>query len=236
MHAPGVSMNTEADYYELLGVERTADEGGLGAQRQRHRVERGVDRAHRRGLGDLADLRRRRVLTLGETVDPVVEQQDRQVDVAPERVHEVVAADGQRVAVPGDDPDRQVRTRCRQPGRDRRRPAVDRVHAVGVHVVREPAGAPDPGDEHDVLPAQAQLRQEALDGGQHGVVAAPRAPAHLLVRLEVRGLLRRRILRHPAQAREPEIGAGHWPSWAVMTSVIAPASSSARNGRPRTAV
>src|SRR5690348_17916775 len=35
-------------------------------------------------------------------------QQDRQVDVAAQRVDQVVAADRQRVAVPGDHPDRQV--------------------------------------------------------------------------------------------------------------------------------
>ena len=40
-------------------------------------------------------------------VDLVVEQQDVQIDVAPQRVHQVIAADGQAVAVAGDDPDIQ---------------------------------------------------------------------------------------------------------------------------------
>src|SRR2546429_7050151 len=44
----------------------------------------------------------------------------------------------QGVAVAGDDPDRQVGTGGREPGGDRGRPAVDRVHPVAVHVVGQP--------------------------------------------------------------------------------------------------
>ena len=193
-----------------VGVQRAADEGGLGAQRQRHRVERVVQRAHRGGLGDLADLRRRRVLPLGQAVDPVVEQQDRQVDVASQRMDQVVAADRQRVAVTGDDPHRQVLAGQRQAGRDGRRAAVDRVETVGLQVVREPARAADAADERDVLAAQPQLGQEVADGVEDDVVTAAGAPADLLVAGEVLRLLRlvrRRNqagLRRAASARQPD--------------------------------
>ena len=46
-----------------------------------------------------------RVLAFGEAVDAVVEEEDFEVDVAAEDVDEVVAADGEGVAVAGDDPD-----------------------------------------------------------------------------------------------------------------------------------
>ena len=75
--------------------------------------------------------------------------------------------------------------RRRQPGRDRRRAAVDRVHPVRLHVVREARGAADPGDEDDVLARDPELGHEALHRGEDRVVAAARAPAHLLVGLEV---------------------------------------------------
>ena len=164
-----------------VGVDGAGHERRLGAQRQGDRVERVVERAHRGGLGDLAGLGGGGVLALGEAVDPVVEQQDRHVHVAAQRVDQVVAADGQRVAVTGDDPDREVLAGGGDAGRDRRRAAVDRVHAVGVEVVGEPRRAADAGDEHDVLAAQAELGQEALDGLEDGVVAAAGAPADLLV-------------------------------------------------------
>ena len=126
-----------------VGVDGPGHEGRLGAERQRDRVERVVQRTHRRRLGDLADLGGGGVLALGQTVDPVVEQQDGQVHVAAQHVDQVVAADGERVAVAGDHEHRSVLTRGRHAGGDRGRPAVDRVHAVGVHVVREPRRAAD---------------------------------------------------------------------------------------------
>ena len=175
------------------------DERRLGAERQRHRVERRVQRAHRRRLGDLAELGRGGVLALGQAVDPVVEQQDLEVDVAAQRVDQVVAADRQRVAVTGDHPHRQVRPRRGEAGRDRRRPAVDRVHPVGVHVVREARRAADARDEDDVLPRQPELGHERLHRGEDRVVAAARAPADLLVGLEVLGRLRPAGLRHQVE-------------------------------------
>jgi hypothetical protein len=114
------------------------------ADRQRERVERRVDAAHRARLRLLAELGRGRVLALGEAVDPVVEHHHVDVDVAPEQVNEVVAADGQRVAVAGDEPDAEVGARRLEAGRERGRAAVDGVKAVRLHVVREPLEQPMP--------------------------------------------------------------------------------------------
>ena len=130
-------------------------------ERDRQRVERRIDAAERRALGDLAELGRGRVLTLGEPVDAVVEHEDRQVDVATQRVDEVVAADRQPVAVTGDDPHVEVGPGHGDTGGDGRRTTVDAVDAVGVHVVREPAGAADAADEHGVLRASHPARASA---------------------------------------------------------------------------
>ena len=62
-------------------------------------------------LVTLPNSRRRASLALGQTVDPVVEQDDLQVHVAAQHVEEVVAADPQRVAVAGDHPDPELRPR-----------------------------------------------------------------------------------------------------------------------------
>ena len=74
---------------------------------------------------------------------------------------QVVAADLQSVAVAGDDPHREVGPHRLQPRGHGRGPAVDRVDAVGVHVIREAAGAADPGDEDQLFPRNAQ-RGEGL--------------------------------------------------------------------------
>ena len=80
----------------------------------------------------------------------------------PHRVHQVVAADAERVAVAGDDPHLQVRAHRLQPRRDGGGAAVNAVDAVRVQVVREPAGAADAGDEHQVLGRDADLGQHLL--------------------------------------------------------------------------
>jgi hypothetical protein len=169
----------------LVAIDGAGDERRAGADGERQRIERRVDRAGGRRLGDLADLARRRGLALRQAVDAVVEEQDLDRDVAAQRVDQVVGADRQRIAVAGDDPHRQVVARGGQPGRDRGGAPVDGVHPIGVHVVREAAGAADAGDEDDLLGRDPQLGHEALDGGEHRVVAAARAPARLLVGLEV---------------------------------------------------
>src|SRR6185437_10854179 len=166
-------------------VDGAGQEGGFGAQGEGEGVEGGVEGTQRRGLGDLALFGGGRVLALGQPVDAVVEQQDLQVHVAAQRVDQVVAADGQCVAVAGDHPHAQVGAGGGQAGGDGGGASVDGVHPVGVHVVGEAAGAADPGDEHDVLPRDTQGGHQALDRGQDRVVTTPRTPTHLLIRLEI---------------------------------------------------
>src|ERR1700724_2918655 len=95
----------------LEDVDAARDEGRAGAQGQRQGIERHVDRAEGGGLGALARLAGRRVLALGEAVDPVVEHQDLHPDVAAQDVDQVVAADRHRVAVAGSDPHLELRAR-----------------------------------------------------------------------------------------------------------------------------
>ena len=132
-------------------------------------------------LGPSAEPGSRRILPLGEAVDLVVEEQDLDVDVAAQSVNQMVAADRQAVAVAGDDPDLQFGLGDLDAGRHRRRPAVDRVEAVGVQIIGKPAGAADAGDEDEFLARDAQGGQDFLHLGEDGVVAAARAPADFLV-------------------------------------------------------
>ena len=94
---------------------------------------------------------------------------------------QVIAADREHVAVTADHPHVQIGPRHRQTGGDRRRSAVDAVHAVGVHVVREPGSAADARDEHRVVRFGTEARHQHPHRREDGVVAAARAPAHLLV-------------------------------------------------------
>ena len=77
-------------------------------------------------------------MAFGQAVDLIVEQQNVDVDVAAQRMEQMVAADGQRVAVAGHDPDVKIRLRQLEAGGHRRRAAVDGVEAVGRHVIGKP--------------------------------------------------------------------------------------------------
>ncbi len=145
-------------------------------------------------------------MALGQAVDPIVEQQDRHVHIAAQRVDEMIATDRQRVAVAGDHPDRQIGPGDRQTGGDGGRAAVDGVNTVGVQVVREPARASDPGNEHQILTAQPEFGQETAHGREDDVITAPRTPAHLLIGGEVLDLLRTIGARHAGHSGESEIG------------------------------
>src|SRR5207249_10203359 len=129
----------------------------------------------------LAELGLWGVLALRQAVDAVVEQDNRDVDVAAQRVQKVVAADTEAVAVAGDDEDLEVTARCLEAGGYRRRAAVDAVEAVSVHVIRQAAGAADARDEDDLLPRHAEIGHQLLGLRQDRVVAAAGARSHFLV-------------------------------------------------------
>src|SRR4029453_3881605 len=114
------------------------------------------------------------------------------------------------------------------PGGDRRGPAVDRVHPVGVHVVGEARGAADARDEHDPLPGDPQLGHEPLHAREDRVVPAAGAPADLLVALEVLG-----GELHGGAVAVP-VAQTHLCAPSSTTPRMASPTSSALNGRPRT--
>src|SRR3990170_1049143 len=208
-----------------VAVHDAGDERGTRRQSEDARADGTVGRAHGRGLGHLAQLARRRVLALGQAVDLVVEEQDRQVHVAPEDVQQVVAADREPVAVAGHDENLELGPRQLEPGGDSRRPPVDRVEAVRVHVVREAARAADPRDEHDVLFLKTEGRHRLLHRAQDGVVPTAPAPPHVLVGLEV--LLG--VLRHGSRGPRDNAHCFASRSW-LMASRISWLAS----GMPRT--
>ena len=173
-----------------LHVHRPGEERALGADHQFAGVERLLDRAVRRGLGDLAQLRSGGVLAFGQTVNLVVEQNDVEVHVAADGVDEVVAADGQRVAVAGGDPHREARVGRLDARRHGVCAAVYGVEPVGFHVVDEARRASDARHEREHVVRRVcgvgYFGQRALHGVEDGVVAASGAPAYLLIAFEIR--------------------------------------------------
>src|SRR5260370_581081 len=70
-------------------------------------------------------------------------------------------------------------------GRHGRRATVNRVEAIGVHVIREAARAADAGDDDKIFLLDSKFRENGLHGGENRVVTAAGAPAHFLVGLKI---------------------------------------------------
>ena len=76
-------------------------------------------------------------MPLGQAVDLVVEQQHLTIEIATDQVHRVITTDRQRIAVAGDDPHVEIGVGELDARRHRWRTPVDRVEAVGLHIIRK---------------------------------------------------------------------------------------------------
>ena len=146
---------------------------------------------------------------------------------------QVITADAEGIAITSDHPYRQIGAAHRKAGGNSWGAAVNGVETVGVHVEREARGAANTRNKDDVLFAKTQLGHEPLNGGEDGVVTAPRAPAHLLIGLEILGRELNIRLGHQGECREC-VGAHLVSSRLAATSVMTSTSSADLNGKPRT--
>src|SRR6185503_5558528 len=137
--------------------------------------------------------------------DAVVEKNVIQIEIASNSVNEVIAADRERIAVAGDDPNAEIRIRTLDTGRNRGRAAVNTVKTVRVHVVRKTRRAANARHEHDLLTRNAELRHHLLHVVQNGVIAASRAPTHFLIGNKVSLLQLSRRRRNATRDRRPAI-------------------------------
>ena len=76
---------------------------------------------------------------LGQAVDAVVEYQQGDVHVVAHGMDPVSCSDREAVAVPGRDPDIQVRAARLDAAGHRQRTAVQAMETVGIHVVGQAA-------------------------------------------------------------------------------------------------
>src|SRR5205823_10623656 len=84
-------------------------EGRAGGNELFHRVDRHVDRAGRIGLALETDGRRGRGLLFGQAIDEVVHDEVDEIDVLARAVIEMVAANGETVAVAAEQKDVEIR-------------------------------------------------------------------------------------------------------------------------------
>jgi len=91
-------------------------------------------------------------------------------------VDEVVAADGEGVAVAADHDHMEVRPGDLDSGGEGQRPSVRGVEGVEIHVANRAGGTADAGYERDLVLVQAQPLHGAEDRFEDDPVAAAGAP------------------------------------------------------------
>ena len=126
-----------------IGSYRAGKETAAGTEAKLCRVEWIFYRTVGRRLADETTWGGRRILTFGQAVDAVVQQNHVQVDVTAYGVDEVITADGQTVTVAGDLPYRQVGIGNLGTCRDGSSTSVDGLHRIRIHIIGQTAGAAD---------------------------------------------------------------------------------------------
>ena len=99
----------------------------------------------------------------------------------------MIPPDAETIPVTGDNPDAELGTAGLQPRSNSRGPAMDRMHAIGIHIIREPAATANPGYYNNVLPGYPQSRHDLLHLGEDDIIPASRAPANFLISGKVLG-------------------------------------------------
>ena len=162
-----------------IGCDGACKEASACSEAEFNWIERVFDCSVRARLADKSAWRGRGVLSLCEAVDAVVEQNHVQIDITADGVDEVIATDGEAVAVAADLPDGEGGVGDLGAGADGSGTAVDGLHGVGVHVVGQTAGAADAADDGGVVGSNANLGHGLVQRGKEEMVTAARAPAGL---------------------------------------------------------
>ncbi len=148
----------------LHHINRAGHKGRFGSEHEGQRIERASVGTERSRLRFLSKFGSGRILSLGQTVNAVVEHQDLDADVPAESVNSMVAADGKRIAVAGRDPDFKLGMGDLNAGGDSGCAAVNGMEPVGIHVIRKAAGAADAGYDDEFLARNSKLRKDSLNG------------------------------------------------------------------------
>ena len=116
-----------------------------------------------------------------ETVDPVVEKHNFQLNIPAQRMDEMIATNAQTIAVTSDEPNVQVGSGDLEASGNRRSTTMNGMKAIRIHVVREATRAADAGNENCLFFWNTELREDFLDLSQNGIISTARAPPDILV-------------------------------------------------------
>ena len=160
----------------VCSMVQRATIGGARRPGQQRQIEGRFRVSDRRGGGFGQMGRGGRHLAAGHAVVQVVDADHGQVHVAPGRMDEVIAADGEQIAVAAEDHDVQLGIAQLQPGGKGNGPAMGGVKRVELDIPGGPARTADARYHAGFLQIDAAGLHGRQAGGKGGADAASRAP------------------------------------------------------------
>ena len=157
-----------------------SDEGGAAVDERAHRIDGLVEGAPGVGLGFEAERRGGRCLLFRQAVNGVIHDDVGHAWIFAGGVDEVVAADGEAVAVSAEDEDMQIVAAETDASGKGERAAVDVMAAVGVDEIREARRTTDAGERDDFFLRVIEFLEDLVEGGEDGEVAAAGAPRRVV--------------------------------------------------------
>ena len=174
----GVKNGTLEHFVHVLHLCRVGagDEGRSAGDKLCHGIDRAINGSPGIGLGLASNGSGWRGLVFGEAVDEIVHDDVGKIDVLPGGVVEVVAPDGESVAVTTKHENVEVRTREGDAGCKRKGTTVNEVDAVGIHEVWEARRATDTGNDTNFFVGNAELLDDVEEGRENCEISASRTP------------------------------------------------------------
>ena len=170
-------------------IHAAGKESATGAKGQLGGYKRVLDRAIRRRFGLETASTRGRELSLGQTIDAVVQQQQVHVDVAAHLVDKVVATDSQTVTVARHLPNGHVGVSGLETGCHSATTSVNGVEGISLGIIRQTRAATDTRNHGRLLGGNTQLCHRLEQNVEHGMVSTTRAPTDGLIILVIQGLV-----------------------------------------------
>ena len=128
----------QLDHVRYLRGVRARDECGAAGDQFFHRIDRLIDGASGIGLALESDRRRGRGLFLGQAIDEIVHDEIRHVDVLAPAVIDMIATDGEPIAVAAKEEHVKIRPGETDAAGERDGATVNVMRAVTVDEIRKP--------------------------------------------------------------------------------------------------
>jgi hypothetical protein len=119
-------------------------------------------------------------LAFGQSIYAVIEKQYVYIRVPPEEMKEVIAANGETVAIARHQPNGEFRVGDLHACGNGRCSSMNGMKTISIHIIRKPTGAANPADDHKIFLRYSKLGEGALYGVENSVIATTRAPPNIV--------------------------------------------------------